>query len=123
MAKKTGTKKTAEKKASGRTQARKPTAGSTTKKTSKAPAKRPTSGEPKRKSGLLDSAADVLRRVKKPMSSAEIVEKVLASGVWSTKGKTPAATLNAAIHREIEKKGKESRFKKVDRGRFALAGE
>jgi hypothetical protein len=40
--------------------------------------------------------------------------------MWTTKGKTPAATLYAAILREIQKKGSEARFKKVDRGQFAL---
>ena len=41
--------------------------------------------------------------------------------LWSTGGKTPHATLYAAIIREIAKKGKDARFRKVDRGRFQLA--
>ena len=44
-------------------------------------------------------------------------------GLWSSpKGKTPHATLYAAILREINAKGKAARFKKVDRGQFAYSG-
>ena len=42
--------------------------------------------------------------------------------LWTTTGKTPGATLYSCILREIQKKGDEARFKKVDRGQFALAG-
>ncbi len=43
-----------------------------------------------------------------------------AKGYWkSPGGKTPAATLSAAMTREINTKGKIARFKKVDRGLFA----
>ena len=38
----------------------------------------------------------------------------------SPNGQTPAATLYSAILREINTKGKESRFKKADRGLFAI---
>jgi hypothetical protein len=41
-------------------------------------------------------------------------------GYWSSPGgKTPASTLYSGILKEITTKGKESRFKKTDRGRFA----
>ena len=51
-----------------------------------------------------------------------MVEKMSAKGYWkSPGGKTPHATLYSAILREIQKKGKESRFQKVERGKFALA--
>jgi hypothetical protein len=55
------------------------------------------------------------------MDCKTIVEKVLAKGLWQTKGKTPAATLYAAIIREIAAKGKETRFHKTDRGMFELS--
>ena len=74
-----------------------------------------------RKPGILTLAADVLRDAKAPMDCKAIVEKVLAKGLWQTKGKTPAATLYAAIIREIAVKGKESRFQKVGRGQFAAS--
>ena len=50
-----------------------------------------------------------------------MVEKVLATGLWQTEGKTPAATLASAILREITKKGEAARFRKVDRGKFVAA--
>jgi len=86
-------------------------------------AKRAKAAKPKgeRKPGILSLAAEVLRETKQPMDCKSIVEKVLAKGLWKTKGKTPAATLYAAAIREIATKGKDARFHKVDRGQFELA--
>ena len=78
--------------------------------------------KPKRTSGL-DAAARVLAEAKKPMSAKAMVETMLAKGLWKTGGKTPEATIYAAIIREIAKKGGEARFKKVDRGQFVYAGK
>jgi len=74
-----------------------------------------------RKPGILTLAVDVLKDAKAPMDCKAVVEKVLAKGLWQTKGKTPAATLYAAIIREIAAKGKEARFHKTDRGMFELS--
>ena len=74
-----------------------------------------------KKPSLLDLAAEVLAKAKEPMDCKAIVEKVLATGRWQTKGKTPAATLYSAIIREISKKGDDARFEKVERGKFTLA--
>ena len=57
------------------------------------------------------------------MGCKDMVEQAIGKGLWSPGGKTPHATLYAAIIREISKKGKEARFKKVARGRFALVGK
>jgi len=86
-------------------------------------AKKAKAARPKgqRKPGILTLAADVLKDAKAPMNCKTIVEKVLAKGLWQTKGKTPAATLYAAIVREIATKGKDARFHKVDRGQFELS--
>ena len=59
--------------------------------------------------------------VGKPLGCKEIVERMLAKGLWKTGGKTPAATIYAAIIREIATKGGEARFRKVERGTFTLA--
>lgn len=75
--------------------------------------------KPKRLS-LLDAAASVLAKAKEPMGCKEIVEGAMGLG-WTTCGKTPHATLYAAMSREIAKKGKAARFVKVDRGRFVAA--
>jgi len=54
----------------------------------------------------------------KPMNCKEVVEKMLADGLWKTGGKTPAATIHAAILREVRAKGKDARFRKTERDQF-----
>ena len=81
---------------------------------------KPGEAKPKKPS-LLDLAAEVLAKAKGPMDCKTIVEKVLATGRWQTKGATPAATLSSAIHRDCQKNGRDSRFRKVERGKFTLA--
>ena len=79
--------------------------------------------KPKRVSAL-DAAAQVLAKASKPMRCVDLITAMAEKGLWkSPGGKTPHATLYAAILREINDKGKEARFKKVDRGQFAFAGK
>jgi HB1, ASXL, restriction endonuclease HTH domain len=67
----------------------------------------------------LDAAAKVLGETGQPMTSGELIEAMAKKGYWSSpNGQTPAATLYAAMIREIGKKGKESRFAKSERGKF-----
>lgn len=79
--------------------------------------KAPKAPKPDRSPSALNLAAAYLARCENPKNIKEITEAVLAAG-WKTEGKTPGATLNAAIIREIKAKGKESRFAKADRGMF-----
>jgi HB1, ASXL, restriction endonuclease HTH domain len=73
-----------------------------------------------KKLSALDAAAQVLAETGKPMACKEMIEAMAAKGYWSSPGgKTPASTLYSGILKEIATKGKESRFKKTDRGRFA----
>jgi hypothetical protein len=68
----------------------------------------------------LDAAAQVLAETGQPMACKEMIEAMATKGYWSSPGgKTPASTLYSGILKEISTKGKESRFKKTDRGRFA----
>ena len=84
-------------------------------KTPKAPKEK----KPKRVSAL-DAAAQVLAGADKPMRAKEMIADMEAKGLWkSPGGKTPEATLYAAIIREIAAKGKAARFSKVERGLFA----
>jgi hypothetical protein len=93
------------------------------KKASKAPAAKPAKQPKAKKVSALDAAARVLGEAKDPMNCQEMIEAMAAKGYWkSPGGKTPSATLYAAILREINAKGKEARFKKTDRGHFGLAG-
>ena len=79
-------------------------------------------GETKEKRvSALDAAAEVLKKAGKPMRSQEMIAAMAEQGLWkSPAGKTPHATLYAAMLREINDKGKDARFKKVDRGQFAF---
>ena len=75
-----------------------------------------------KKVSLLDAAAKVLGEAKEPMTTKQMIDQVTAAGLWSPgAGKTPHATLYSAILREMQKKGSNARFTKVDRGQFALA--
>jgi len=74
----------------------------------------------KRVSGL-DAAAQVLAEAGEPLNTKTMVERMLAQGLWQTNGKTPSATIYAAITREIATKGSDARFRKVGRGKFELA--
>lgn len=77
--------------------------------------------KPKRVSAL-DAAAQVLASAAEPMRAKAIVEAMETKGLWkSPGGKTPDATLYAAMIREITRKGDKARFKKADRGLFAAA--
>ena len=77
-------------------------------------------GEGKRL-GLVDAAIQVMKAAGKPMNCQEVVKAILEQKLWESAGKTPAATLYSSILRDIQKKGAEARFKKVERGQFALA--
>ena len=77
---------------------------------------------PPKRVSLLDAAATVLAGAKTPMQAKAIVETVVKRSLWKPgAGKTPHATLYAAMTREIAAKGDASRFRKVDRGQFAAA--
>jgi hypothetical protein len=71
----------------------------------------------------MNAAAKVLVEKGEPMNCKEMIEAMAANGYWTTPGgKTPWSTLYSSIAREIRDKGKESRFKKADRGKFASTG-
>jgi len=103
--KKTTTKKTTSK-----------STGATPKKTAKA---KTTSAK---KLSALSAAAKVLATAKAPMTCQELIEAMAKKKLWTSPGgKTPHATLYSAIMREISVKGKDSRFKKAERGKFTKA--
>ena len=80
----------------------------------KAPARRA-------KLSALEAAVRLLGETGQAMNCQEMIAAMAAKGYWTSPGgKTPSATLYASILKEITTKGAESRFVKVDRGRFAL---
>jgi hypothetical protein len=71
----------------------------------------------------LNAAAKILAEKGAPMNCKEMIEAMAAKGYWTTPGGlTPHASLYSIIAREIRDKGKESRFKKSERGKFASTG-
>jgi len=91
-------------------------------KSAKAPkAKAAKTKAPKEKKvSAIDAAAQVLAGAKEPMTAKEMIEAMAKKALWTSPGgKTPHATLYSAIIREIALKGKESRFVKKERGKFA----
>jgi len=72
------------------------------------------------KLSALGAAARVLSEAGTALTAKGMVEAMGAKGYWSSPaGRTPHATLYAAILREITTKGAASRFKKTEPGKFA----
>jgi len=89
-----------------------------------AKAKKPAKENVPGKMSALDAAAKVLAESGEPMTSKAMIDAMAAKGYWTSPGgKTPQATLYAAILREIQTKGAEARFQKTERGHFALAAK
>ncbi len=88
-----------------------------------APSAKETKPAPTKRVSALDAAAQVLAASDVPMRAKEMIDAMDAKGLWrSPGGKTPEATLYAAIIREIAAKGDKARFKKHERGVF-VAGK
>src|SRR4051812_14641189 len=95
-------------------------AGDVAAKTEKATKTKKTKEPKEKKLSAIDAAAQVLASSKEPMNAKEMIEAMAAKALWiSPGGKTPHATLYSAIIREISTKGKEARFVKTERGKFA----
>jgi hypothetical protein len=108
-------RRTSSKKKGAKTTAAKPEGAKKTKK-----AKEPKPPKEK-KTSALDGAAKVLGEQGEPMNCQELIKAMADKGYWkSPGGLTPHATLYSALIREIKVKGKEARFKKAERGMFAL---
>ena len=71
-------------------------------------------------SAILEGARLILEQNAEPMSAQQITEQLLSRGLWSTNGKTPCATVSAALYVDIKKLGTKSSFVKAGKGTFAL---
>ena len=98
------------------------TTSSAIKPTGTPKAKQAVDGGKEKRLSALDAAAKVLDEIGRAMTCQELIAVMSAKGYWSSPGsKTPQATLYSAILREIATKGTDSRFRKAERGRFAVA--
>ena len=124
MATKQNTKKATTKMSATRKLAAK-TKGNAKKSTAKKPtAKKSSPKAGDKKMSAINAAAKILAEAKEPLTSKQMIERMATKGYWTSPGgKTPHATLYAAIIREINQKGNESRFQKTDRGHFALSAK
>ncbi len=77
-------------------------------------------GKPRGKMSLLDAAVEIMKGTKKPLSVKEITRVIFEQGLAASNGRTPHATLSAAMGREVAGKGTQSRFRRAERGRFEL---
>jgi hypothetical protein len=78
---------------------------------------------PAKKLSALDAAVRVLGESSRAMSCPELIAAMAAQAYWrSPKGRTPASTLYSAVLRELQTKGEQARFRKTQRGKFALKG-
>lgn len=72
-----------------------------------------------KKLSMIKAALQVLQVRKVPMTSPEMIDVMATEDLWTSPGgKTPAATLYAAISRSIKELGKASVFRKAERGKF-----
>jgi hypothetical protein len=78
---------------------------------------------PATKLSAIAAAARVLNETGREMTCPEMIEAMAAKRYWTSPGgKTPASTLYASIYQEIKSKGKDSRFRKTERGKFEATG-
>jgi len=113
-------KKAAAKKTTGKTPAKQAAKANGKQADAKKPAAKKTPTGDKKMSAL-DAAAKVLGEAKESLNTKTMIERMATKGYWTSPGgKTPHATLYAAILREINVKGKDARFAKADRGLFTL---
>ena len=72
--------------------------------------------------GYRDAAIDVLSEAGKPLHSDEITRRAIDGGHIKSKGRTPGATMSAAIYMDIKKFGENSRFEQTGTSTFKLRG-
>jgi hypothetical protein len=93
--------------------------GKTPRKTKAA--KRAQAGDQPKLSAVA-AAAKILAETGRAMTCKELIATMAAQGYWtSPAGKTPEATLYAALAREIKVQKDQARFRKSGRATFALA--
>ena len=67
-----------------------------------------------------EAAIQILAEAEKPLHAREITARMIETGLWKTKGKTPAATVGAMLYADIKKKGADSPFVRVASQTFSL---
>lgn len=88
------------------------------------PGDKATKAASNKKLSALDAAAKLLEGSGEAMTCQEMIKAMAERKLWTSPGgKTPHATLYAALLREIGNKGNASRFRKAGPGKFTLANK
>ena len=58
----------------------------------------------------IDAIYQVLLEAGSPLSIIEITRRILSTGLWTTQGKTPEATISATLSSDVKEQGAASRF-------------
>ena len=66
------------------------------------------------------AAIQVLRDADEPLTAQEIADRILAGGLWQTRGKTPHATVAAQLYTDIKRHGVASVFIQAGPNTFSL---
>ncbi len=67
-----------------------------------------------------DAAVQVLKDTRRPLHAKEIAERIIETGLWSSDGKTPEATVSARLYSDIKKHGGQSIFIQVAPQTFSI---
>ena len=70
--------------------------------------------------GVLTAVETVLKEAGEPLHYGDITKRLLERGLWTTTGRTPEATVNAQLAVDIKRRGEASKFRRADKGVFAL---
>jgi restriction system protein len=69
---------------------------------------------------VLTAVETVLADAGEPLHYKEITKRLLNRALWTTTGQTPDATVNARLAVDIKQRGEASKFRRADKGVFAL---
>ncbi len=69
---------------------------------------------------MLAAVETLLQAHGEPLHYREITQRLLDQGLWQTRGKTPAATVNSRLAVDIKDNGSDSRFQRTKPGVYAL---
>jgi restriction system protein len=74
----------------------------------------------KQRTSLLDAVHAELVTADTPLTVAELTARLLASGAWSTNGKTPEATVASRLAVDVKQRAEDSRFIRIAPNTYGL---
>lgn len=68
----------------------------------------------------LDAIYQVLQEAGEPLETQHIARTIIDRGLWKSDGKNPEGSIRTVLAVDIQKRGKQSRFRRINRGVFGL---